>query len=109
MFLVLYPNPQTTSIFYKCSKKGFYQPKARQNKLKHDFTLLYVLSDDSDMLVPVRPCVLVPETHHMTQLMSHNTKLVTVLSNGDCLRAPASATHVGTTPRKENPQNAAHQ
>lgn len=78
------------------------QPKAKWNNLKCDFTLLYVLSDDSDMLVPVRTCVLMPETHHMAQLMSHNPKLVTVLSNGYGLRAPSSATHVGATPGTEN-------
>lgn len=62
------------------------------------------------MLIPVRPCVFMPETHHMTQLMSHNTKLVTVLSNGYSLRAPSSATHIWATPGKENPQtHAAHQ
>lgn len=92
------------------ARKISTQPKARWNNVKCDFTLLYVLPDDSDMLVPVRPCVLVPETHHMPQLMSHNTKLVTVLSNGYSLRTPSSATHIGATPGKENPQtHAAHQ
>lgn len=102
----LRPPAFSTSV----ARKVPTQPKARWNNLQPGFTLLYVLSDDSDMLVPVRPCVLMPETHHMTQLMSHNTKLVTVLSNGYSLRAPSSATHVGATPGKENPQtHAAHQ
>jgi hypothetical protein len=45
----------------------------------------YVLAYDLNMVVAVRACVLMPEANHVTQLMDHDTKLVAVLPNGNCL------------------------
>ena len=42
--------------------------------------LLYLLH-----VLPVRPGMFVPESHHMSQLVHHDTKLVAVLSDRDCL------------------------
>ncbi|TNN43755.1 hypothetical protein EYF80_046064 [Liparis tanakae] len=50
------------------------------------------------MLVSVRPCVFVPEADHVAEFMNHNAKLITVLSDGDGLRAATSPPHVGATP-----------
>lgn len=61
-------------------------------------TWLYVLAYNRDMAVPVGPRVLVPEANDMAQLMDHDSKLVTVLADGDGLGAPTSATHVGAAP-----------
>lgn len=61
-------------------------------------TWLYVLAYNRDMAVPVGPRVLVPEANDVAQLMDHDSKLVTVLADGDGLGAPTSATHVGAAP-----------
>lgn len=61
-------------------------------------TWLDVLAHDGDVAVPVGPRVLVPEADDVAQLMHHDSKLVTVLADGDGLRAPTSATHVGAAP-----------
>lgn len=50
------------------------------------------------MAVPVRPRVLMPEADDMAQFMDHDAKLVTILADGDGLRAPATATHVRAAP-----------
>lgn len=59
---------------------------------------LDVLAHDGDVAVPVGPRVLVPEADDVAQLMHHDSKLVTVLADGDGLRAPTTATHVGAAP-----------
>ena len=61
-------------------------------------TRLDVVSGDSDVLVTVGTGVLVPEADHMAQFMNHDAKLVTVLSNGDGLRAASSLPYIGATP-----------
>lgn len=61
-------------------------------------TWLDVLAHDGDVAVPVGPRVLVPEADDVAQLMHHDSKLVTVLADGDGLRAPTTATHVGAAP-----------
>lgn len=61
-------------------------------------TWLDVLPHDGDVAVPVGPRVLVPEADDVAQLMHHDSKLVTVLADGDGLRAPTTATHVGAAP-----------
>jgi len=61
-------------------------------------TWLDVVSDDAYMLVSVRACVFVPEADHVAEFMNHNAKLITVLSDGDGLRAATSPPHVGATP-----------
>lgn len=44
-------------------------------------TWLNIVPDNADMFVTVRPRVFVPESNHMTQLVHHNAKLVTVFPN----------------------------
>lgn len=61
-------------------------------------TWLNVVPDDADVLVAVRPRVLVPEANHMTQLVHHDAKLVTVLANGDGLGTSAPPAHKRTAP-----------
>ena len=61
-------------------------------------TWLDILSHDGDVAVPVGPRVLMPEADDVTQLMDHDAKLIAVLANGDGLRAPATATHIGAAP-----------
>lgn len=58
-------------------------------------TWLDVLSEDADVLVAVRPRVLVPEADHVSQLVSHYSKLVAVFADGDGLRAAPPPAHVG--------------
>lgn len=62
------------------------------------FTWLDVLTNNGHVGVPVRPCVLMPEADDVTQLVHHNAKFVTVFPNGDGLRSPSSAPHVGAAP-----------
>lgn len=50
------------------------------------------------MVITVGARVLMPESNHVTQLMNHYAKLITVFTNGNGLRPIASATHVGTAP-----------
>lgn len=61
-------------------------------------TWLNVIPDNADMFITVRPRVFVPESDHVTQLMHHNAKLVTVFPNGYGLGASSSTTHVGAAP-----------
>lgn len=63
-------------------------------------TWLNVVPDDADVLVAVRPRVLVPEANHMTQFVHDNAKLVTVLANGDGLGTSAPAAHIRTAPKR---------
>lgn len=65
--------------------------------LSRSLTWLDVFSDDGDMLVSVWPSVFMPEPNHVAQLMSHNSKLVTVFPNGYGLGASSSASHIGAT------------
>lgn len=66
-------------------------------------TWLNVVPDNTDVFVSIRPCVFVPEANHMTQLMHHNAKLVTVFPNGYGLGSPSTATHIGTAPMNQQP------
>lgn len=66
-------------------------------------TWLNVVPDNADMFVSIGSCVFVPEADHMTQLMHHNAKLVTVFPNGYGLRASSTATHIGTAPMNQQP------
>ena len=61
-------------------------------------TWLNVVPDDADVLVTVRPRVLVPEADHVTQLVHHNAKLVAVLADGDGLGASTPAAHIRAAP-----------
>lgn len=61
-------------------------------------TWLDVFSYDGHMVISIRPCVLMPEAYHVTQFMNNNSKFITVLANGDCLRSIPSSTHIGTAP-----------
>jgi len=58
-------------------------------------TFLYVLVDDFDVLVAVRPGVLVPEADHVTELVNDDSELVAVLPDRDRLRAATSTADVG--------------
>lgn len=64
-------------------------------------TWLDVVSDDVYMLVTVWARVFVPEADHVAELVNHDAKLITVLSNGDGLGAAASPPHVGATPAEQ--------
>lgn len=59
-------------------------------------TWLDVVPDDADVLVSIRPCVFVPEADHMSQLVHHDAKFVTVFTDGYSLGASSSASHVWT-------------
>jgi hypothetical protein len=48
------------------------------------------------MVITVGARVFMPESNHMPQLMNHNTKLVTVLPNGNCLWSIATLPNKGT-------------
>jgi hypothetical protein len=48
------------------------------------------------MVVTVRACVLMPEANHVTQLMHHDAKFVTVLPNRNCLWPIATFPDKGT-------------
>lgn len=64
-------------------------------------TWLNVVPDNADVFISVRPCVFMPEADHMTQLVHHNAKLVTVFANGYGLGASATTTHVGAAPANQ--------
>lgn len=66
-------------------------------------TWLNVVPDNADVFVSIGPRVLMPEANHVTQLVHHNAKLVTVFPNGYGLGAPSPATHVGTAPMNKQP------
>lgn len=66
-------------------------------------TWLNVVPDNADVFISIRPSVFMPEANHMPQLMHHNAKLVTVFPNGYGLRAPSTATHIGTAPVNQQP------
>jgi hypothetical protein len=53
------------------------------------------------MVITVGACVLMPEANHVSQLMNHNTKLVTVLPNGNCLRPIATLANKRTASATE--------
>uniref|UniRef100_A0A6B0VDP4 Uncharacterized protein n=1 Tax=Ixodes ricinus TaxID=34613 RepID=A0A6B0VDP4_IXORI len=57
-----------------------------------------VLVDDVHVGVPVGPRVLVPEAHHVSQLVYHDAKLVAVLPDRDGLRAVATLAHERAAP-----------
>lgn len=64
------------------------------------FTWLDVLAVNGHMRISVWACVLMPETNDVAQFMYHNAKFVTVFPNGDSLRSPSSAPHIGTASAK---------
>lgn len=45
------------------------------------------------MMIPVRAGVLVPEPHHVAELVDHDAELVAVLADGDGLGAAAALAH----------------
>lgn len=45
----------------------------------------YVFSDDVDVLLPIRPRVLMPEADDMAEFVDNYTKLVAILADRDCL------------------------
>ena len=53
-------------------------------------TCHYVLAYDLDVIITVRPCVLMPEANHMPQLVYHNAEFVTVLADRNSLRTIAT-------------------
>lgn len=57
-------------------------------------TRLDVVTYNADVVVSVRSRVLMPESYHVTELMDHDSKLVTVFTNGNGLGSSAPATHV---------------
>lgn len=65
-------------------------------------TWLNVVPDNADVFVSVGPRVLVPESDHVTQLVHHNAKLVTVFPNGYSLGAPTATTHIGAAPMNQH-------
>lgn len=70
--------------------------------MEHCGTLLDVVSEDRYVVVSVRACVFMPEANNMAQLVHHNTEFVTVLSNGNGLRASTPLPHVGTAPGRKH-------
>lgn len=62
------------------------------------FTWLDVLTNNGHMGIPVGTCMFMPEANDVTQLMHDNAEFVTVFPNGDGLRSPTSAPHIGTAP-----------
>jgi hypothetical protein len=58
----------------------------------------YVLPHNLDVVFAVWTCVLMPEANHMTQLMHHNAKLVTILPNRYSLWTIATLPNKGTAP-----------
>ena len=65
----------------------------RKKGLAMQLTLHDVLVDDLDVIIAVRPSVLMPEPHHMAQFVNHNAKFVTVFADGDVLWPVASFAH----------------
>lgn len=61
-------------------------------------TRLDVVAYDADVVVSVRPRVLMPESYHVPELMHHDSKLVAVLADGNGLGSASPAAHVGATP-----------
>ena len=61
-------------------------------------TGLDVVADDGHVVVAVGPRVLVPEADHVTQLVHHDAELIAVLPDGNGLRAPPAAPHLGAAP-----------
>lgn len=68
-------------------------------------TWLNIIPDNADVFVSVGPCVFVPEPNHMTQLVHHDAKLVTVFPNGYGLGASSTTTHIRTAPMNEKKSN----
>lgn len=62
-------------------------------------TRLDVVPYNADVVVSVRPRVLVPEPDHVAELVHHDSKLVAVFANGNGLGSSAPAAHVRATPR----------
>ena len=73
------------------------------SSLAHSFILLTnhdVVPNDSDPLVPVGPCVLVPEPDDVAQLVDDDAKLVAVLADGDGLGAVAALANEGAATKE---------
>ena len=50
-----------------------------------------------NMMIPIRSCVLMPESNHMTQFVDDNAELVAILTNGNSLSSISSFAHKRTT------------
>jgi hypothetical protein len=59
-------------------------------------TFLYVLVEDVDEQITIGPCVLVPETDHMSEFVHNDAELVTVFTNRYRLRSVATFAHKRT-------------
>ena len=66
-------------------------------------TFLYILFENVDKASPIRPCMLVPEPHRMSNLVYHYAKLVAVLANRNPLAPIPLASNVrAAAGRKKN-------
>lgn len=72
--------------------------QAGRQRERERLTCLDVISDNTNMLIAVGTCMLVPEADHVAQFMHNDPKLVTILSYGDGLGTSAPPAHVGATP-----------
>lgn len=61
-----------------------------------------IVPDDLDVVVSIRPRVLVPEANHVAQLVDHDAELVAVLSDGDGLSATTTLADERTASRKKD-------
>ena len=65
-----------------CKKGKVANSKENKNRTGHD-----VVADDVDVVVSVRPRVLVPKADDVAELVDHYAQLVAVLADRDRLRA----------------------
>lgn len=66
------------------------------------------LPEDVHVVVPIWTSVLVPETHHMSQLVHNYAKFVAIFPDADCLSPISTLSHKGTAPKIHKESNNAN-